>query len=296
MTSTSILQTLRRRWLVLVVPIILCALVASAVAALQPREYSVSSTVWVDTPVPEAPTAGSASTTLSPAAGQLTLLTQLLTTREFVGAVAEQSPYAEDYRSADPLGRLRLTSQIAGMISASTPGPQLLAISTTGDEPERAVALAQAVLQQFQAAQAQIVSTRAKAQMEFDRQQLEAAQRSLAAASSQPGSASLEVAQAQVLEATAAYSASSQLANALSASDLRVVDEPVVAVPSARMKKTVVGGLAGVLAGFTLSALLLLWFLVNDPKRRIASKAHDEEVRDLPASEHFRQGLPESVR
>lgn len=275
----SYVEMLFRHRILLVLPLV-GFLVGTGVAFAQPREYMAISSVWVDAPVPEGSSVTSGGTTpLS--AQQSVQLTQYLSTRAFLTAVAENSPVSETFKQAGPDDADKILAKLAESVSVTTPGPQLMTVSVTTKNAGEATATATALLAQFESFQTADMHRAIQSQADYDKSQLDSAAATLAAAENQltqarrsgqaddPAAAgALERAQKAYADASTAYDKSSRALAAGESTGLRVLDKPDRAWPQARRKTLIIGAAGGTLAGGTLSLLALLVLMARDKTLR----------------------------
>jgi uncharacterized protein involved in exopolysaccharide biosynthesis len=256
--ARSYLETFFRHKYLLMLPVVLGFVVGAFFAFQVPRSYVAGASIWADTNVPDPTTVGTTGGQTPPSAGQAALLTQLLATRSFMQSVVETSPLAQEFGQMDQLQADQLIGEVASTISVATPGPQLMTVSTKRKDPAEAIGLASAVVTQFEQAQGQELTNRAKAQVQYDKKRLEAAQQALRDA---PRSDAI---QSLYAEAAKAYSASTLNLAALQTSGVRVLDEPTGAYPQARRKVLLFGAAGGLLAGLTVALLGLILLMARD--------------------------------
>lgn len=286
--ARSYLETVFRHPLLLLAPIILGFLAGAAFAYTQPREYVASASVWVDTSVPDATTIGTTGGNSPPSAGQAALLSQMLGTRVFLESVAMNSPVAEDFRGLGRLDTDYALSDLGSQVAVSTPGPQVLAVSVTTEDPDDATGVAAAVVEQFEVFKRTKLRERAQSQLDYDQQRLEDAQQALTTAQQEaqaflrenPGvdvtsdpTASTLIAAASTArqtyeDAAASFSVSSLALADAQAATVEVLDPPEVAYPQARMRTLIIGAGGGLAAGLTLSLLMLIFLMARDDTLR----------------------------
>lgn len=300
------LETFFRHPVLLTLPVVIGLLAGGAFALSVPREYVASATIWTDTPVPDAPTIATTGGSSPPSAGQAALMSQLLATRSFMESVAMNSPVAEDLAGLSPVEADWLLGSLAGSISVSTPGPQVMSIAVRMDDPTEVTGVASAVLEQFDRFQRDKAGARAELQAEFDQRQLEDAGKALQQAeadladyleanptsdrSGDPAAGSLiaaaALAQQLYADASAAYALSSAALTDAQTPALEVIDEPTAAYPQSRMKGVLIGAAGGALAGLTLSVLALLVLMARDRSLRDERDAREslgvELVVEIP--------------
>jgi uncharacterized protein involved in exopolysaccharide biosynthesis len=255
------LETFLRHKLILILPVLVCLVVGTALAFRAPREYVAGASLWADTRVPEISTVGTTGGQSPPSAGQATLLMQLLGTRTFTEAVAQVSPLADDYNRADPISAASILAGIRGSATVLTPGPQLMTLSVMSHDPDEAIGIARAIVEQYNLALVDQATTRAEAQVDYNRTQLEVAQNALEESDT-------ESTQAAYAEAAAALNASTADLSIAASTGLRVVDEPDIAFPQARKKGIIFGAAGGFMAGAALALVALVFLMARDRSLR----------------------------
>ena len=276
----SYVEMLFRHRILLALPLV--GFLAGAVFAfVQPREYMAISSVWVDASVPAGSSVGSGGST-PPSTDQSVLLTQYLSTRTFLTAVAGNSPVSEKLKQAGPDEADEILADLAKSVSVSTPGPRLMTVSVTTKSAGEATQTAKALLAQFEGFQAADMHRQVQAQADYDKTQLDGAAAALADAQGQldqvrasssgrandpaaaAAAAAVERAQKAYADAATTYGKSSRAAAAGETTGLRVLDEPNRAWPQARRKTLVIGAAGGTFAGATLTLLALLVLMGRD--------------------------------
>lgn len=249
-----------RHKLILSLPIVVCFVVGTGLAFAVPREYVAHASVWADTRVPEESTVGTTGGQSPPAAGQATLLTQMLATRAFLRSVVQGSPLAAEYLEMGPVEGDRFLSSVGLSVTVLTPGPQLVSISVRGDDASDAVGIAESLLGEFERVQTEQAVNRAKAQVNFTKRQLDAARESMESLTR----SDRESAQALFTEALDAYNNSTVALAAAEAAGVQIIDQPDIALPVGRRKTILFGAAGGLLGGATLSLLLMLVLMARD--------------------------------
>lgn len=281
----SYIETFFRHRVLLMLPLVLGFLVGTVFAFIQPREFKAISSVWIDAPVPAGSSVGGGGNTpLS--TGQSVLLTQYLATRTFLTAVAENSPVSEKFKQAGPDEADKILAKLAGSVSVSTPGPQLMTVTVTAKGASEATGTAEALLAQFERFQITDMHRQVQSQADYDKSQLDSAAAALKEAEHQldqvrgsssgrandPAAAAavaaVELAQKAYAEAATAHGNSSLALAASESTGLRVLDNPDRAYPQARKKTLLIGAVGGMMAGATLSLLALLVLMARDKTLR----------------------------
>lgn len=260
----SVLETIFRHKFLLGLPIVICVVMATAAVLQMGRDYSASGSFWADTPPPHESTNGTTATDddeSPPSAGEATWLQQLLQTRTFMQEVVLASPLADEYKAAEQVAADRILSTTSASISVSAAGPQLVTVSVHRPDGEEALALATAVLSQFEKSKADQSVARAKENVAYNKQVLDAAK---AAAKRSDDTNTL------VLRSEAQQDYDESLVNLKAAESMQllVVDSPVAAYPAPRLQRVALGAIGGFLAGMTLSIVLLLVILSRDTSLR----------------------------
>lgn len=265
--SRSYVEAFFRHKYLLCLPIALGLFVGAILALQVEREYVASTTFWADTPVPQESTNGTTGGPSPPSAGESTLLTQMLATRAFMRSVVETSPLAEEFNAlqnggeAEKVAADYMLGAVGGTIAVGVSGPQLVSVTVTRTDPEEATGLADAVLAQFERAKIDLAVNRAKAELNYNRRVLEAAQRDAADSNDRNVDERLSDAQGAFNEASVGLIAAES-------TGLQIVDHPDLALPQARMKTVAFGGIGGMMAGFTLSLMALILIMTRDRSLR----------------------------
>jgi len=249
----------RHRWLA--VPLVLVPLVALAVGVVQPRHFVSTTNIWSDAPIPNGSTIEQTNPTgTSPSAAQQALLSELLTTRQFVITVAEHTPLAHFVRTQP---RQQVDEALGAMskgISSTTPGPQVLSVTVKDTSPTMAVAVAHAVGTQLVAEEVATLKSRDQAVMSYEQQQMDALLRGLSNA--QGPSAVLAQ---QYTNAEQQYDqAQADFASVGNTTVLGIIDPAGPAQRQGRIKLLLLAGLGGVLAGLAVVTALLALLMARD--------------------------------
>jgi len=229
------------------------------------KTYKSTASLWVDTPpsVPSSigPNLGS-SLAEPPAAAEQAILGELLMTRAFTASVAETALHS---KSANATGETATQLREGGQIVSTVPGGQVLQISYSSPSPAMAQSILGAVITQLRNYTDGLTAQHNEATLAYDREQVKAAQASLAAARSSaatyqaqhpqaasatdPNYASLVTAETnaatQLAQATAALSQAGGNQNWL----IQVTDPPSPATTAplrkTKMAEVILGGLLG---------------------------------------------------
>ncbi len=281
-------ETLLRNKTAVTAPLLVCLAVSLAlVLVLTKPSYQSTTSLWTDAALPNTSTIVAGANGTSPSANYQQVLNELLSTDTFLVSVAKRTPLAPEVTDpASPEGRAALAG-LAKAFSATTPGPQILAVTAKQPTPELAVAVARAVGNELIAQVRARLVQRDQALLSLDRRLLaddqkavNAAQQSLAAyvllhparVASQPDTATnqltatLAAAQTQLASAQNQYDQDVATASqANDASVLSVFDAPSPPVATGRMKKLVFAAAGGLLAGLLLSTGVLYLLSLADP-------------------------------
>ncbi len=255
--NRSYVEAFFRHKFLLCLPIALGLVVGSALAFRVEREYLANASFWADAPVTEASTNGTTGGASPPAAGESTLLMQMLATRAFMRSVVQASPLAEDYAAAAPVEADQMLGTVASTIAVTVSGPQLVGVTVTRTDPVEATGLAQAVLSEFEQAKIDLSVNRAKSALNYQRRVLEAAE------DAAENSNDRETTQ-RLADARAAFDTANVAVVNAESSGLQIVDHPDLALPQARMKTIAFGGIGGMMAGLTVSLMALILTMARD--------------------------------
>lgn len=262
--SRSVLEAVFRHKILLGLPVVVCFLLAAAGGSQMGRDYTAAASFWADTPAPDESTNGTTGTNgggAPPSAGESTWLMQLMQTRAFMRDVVLASPLAEDYNEADPLGADQILGAAAASVAVAATGPQLVTITVHRPDEAEALGLANSVLEQFDKTKVDQAVARAKENVDFNKRALDAAK---AAAKSSDDTTT----ERRLAESQEAFDNSVVSLAAAESTGLTVVDTPDNAHPSSRMQSLIMAAAGGMLAGMTLSIILLLMILSRDTSVR----------------------------
>ena len=317
-------ETFFRHRLLLTAPVLIAFALAAFYGLSQPRKYAAAAAVWTDRQIPFDSTIGTNGGGDSPSMGQSALLSGLLASRTFLMDVAKRSPMAAEVRDSPDTDSALW--RLAGTVTVTTPGPQVLTIAVKEKTPERATGLAEAFVDEFIQTEQEKIRSRAQTQNDYDKKQLDAAalqvqkaQESLTVyEQNHPGSAgsagsasdgpgktdasetslvgSLALAQQHYSEASKAYTASSAALTEAGNGSLDLLDKPTNATPLSRRKAVLISGIGGLLAGGSISLLILLLLVTRD--RAVREEADIEKalglqvvgtIQDLPTLRQARR-------
>ena len=175
MISGKLIETIFHRLWLLAIPLVLTPLLVLALTA-RADSFESRSTVWVSTPIGDAqPSVGQSSAYLSPAQNQVQALNDLLSTELFRQTVARTAGIVSASDSPATVAAVAVRMSIA----ASATGVNLLTITARAVSPERAQAVASAVVTSYQNRGTQEVQRSAASSQEYYTQQLGLAQQTL---------------------------------------------------------------------------------------------------------------------
>jgi uncharacterized protein involved in exopolysaccharide biosynthesis len=269
----SYLETFFRHPLLLSLPLVLALGAALAYGFTTPRTYLATATVWADTRVPADSTIGTSSGgNDAPSTGQQALLTELLATRAFRAAVANDSRGKADLAKASSAPADEDLARLTAAVTATTAGPHVVRVDVKEQSPAAAIGVASAVAQRFLVAEAAQLQARAQEQSRYDKLQLDAAAKNLAHSNSGSVTPAGEAALAQQYsDAAKAYGKSSAAVTQQDSSALSILDKPVRAEPQSRKKPLLFSAVGGLLAGGTISVCALLMLVARDTSAREAA-------------------------
>src|SRR4051812_18549090 len=89
-----------RHRLLLLAPLVIAFMLGAGWGLMQPRTYVAGATMWTDAPLPNDSTV--ANVEAAPSTGQQSLLNELLATRKFLLAVANDSPMRHEVATLSP--------------------------------------------------------------------------------------------------------------------------------------------------------------------------------------------------
>jgi uncharacterized protein involved in exopolysaccharide biosynthesis len=197
---TNYLKTFKRHRILLLLPIALTCILAVWTVAGSPKSYEATSSLWVDTPPPEASSLIDVDPAVAPPADQHQLfLIELLKTRAFRLAVADKSPLrrhfetstAQGWGPTDLLARIRSKAPLDARLAAAlnekrvfstVAGPQVLQIGLRGPTPEVAAGTLRALIAEFEAQRVRLSRQRNITLLGHYRSQSQAAAKGLVAA------------------------------------------------------------------------------------------------------------------
>lgn len=148
---TSYRGTFRRYWWLLCLPLVLGVAGAAFFVVQYHKTYRSDASLWVDTAPPNTSSvgAGAASLPTTPAAGEQTLLSELLTTNAFAVSVAQNSLLGSSLGSQAEI-ELKAASELTStQVGSLVSGPQVLALSYTGSSAALATSTLRAIVKQL---------------------------------------------------------------------------------------------------------------------------------------------------
>jgi capsular polysaccharide biosynthesis protein len=321
------LEVFFRHKLVLILPVVIAFGVCVWRAQSVPRSYFGSTTVWSDTSVPNPSSLDDTQyAAVTPAQQSVTVLQELLATRQFVVAVGHRGPVA-DYltKLGTPAATLddAIAQTLGSGITATPVGPQVLKIMMTGSNPTLIPGTLKAVVDQYVDQVASEHSGRDQASISYYSGRLDAAKKTLDRAntdlvtyqrahpSSTPAS---DPTYSQLLQGVSAASndystlqntyaslqnnskdANAGTQNATETANFHVIDPVRTVFAASRKKKIIFNAVVGLFVGLLVSLLALAALTASD---RTVRGTEDVEgplelevvgtVRDFPRSERRR--------
>lgn len=278
----SYLEVFFRHRLLLTVPILVAAVLAGYYGFSQPRKYSAGVTVFADTAVPNDSTLSTGPVTnTTPAANQQAIFTEFLGIRTFLRDVMEHGPDAATFKSSGPDQQDAALAKLSHSVTVTATGPHVVAIAVQDTSP-RVNNVANLVARSFIQTERDALTGRLKGQGDYDKQQVDAASRSLgdaqkALAAGANSSADVvaqlngTVTQAQQHYSDAATElakSTAELAQVGDDSVLRVLDQADRSVPMSRKKGLILAGAGGLLGGLSISLVLLMIIVASDSSAR----------------------------
>lgn len=183
--STSYRETFRRHRRLFCLPILLGALAAAVFVFGMGKTYKSTASLWVDTSPPVASSVGAntgSALAEPPAASEQAILSELLTTRAFVAAVARNSLLGKSLDSADAVQAKAMEALGAGQVVATVPGGQVLQIGYSASSPAMAQSVLGAVVAQLRNYTKRQTAQHSQETITYAKQQVKDAQTALATA------------------------------------------------------------------------------------------------------------------
>lgn len=313
--TNRIFEIIFRRFIRLLVPIVLLPAVGVLIAFSQPRSYQSTATLWAlhtyqiigatDTPIDP-----QSNTPLTPAQSQVNTLTELLGTQDFSVAVAKESSLAATlHLSSSTLASPEMLDnaylqEISHHVHVTALGYDTFSISYTNENPEEAQKVVEQIIQNYAQQTQQLIALQGKNLLQSYQSQLGQAKQNLDSAlaaeasyvSQHPGVAGAGVStdpkyvllQTQVQQASDAYSTilknistvNQQIEGANSGNLFQVLDTPMVGLPASRLTSFLLAGGAGLGLALLASVLYILILVRRD--QTVHSAPDLEEVIALP--------------
>jgi uncharacterized protein involved in exopolysaccharide biosynthesis len=149
---TRYIETLFRHKKLLCAPLVLILLVSVWYVKTQPKTYTTTTTAWFDNQLPNPSYLdGGTNNQAPPAQTAMNLLTQLLTTRDFLVKAGHRGPLAAELaaqHSSTPVDD-RIAERLSGSVTTAALGSQVLSISMTDPDPKIAPQQLQAIVDEF---------------------------------------------------------------------------------------------------------------------------------------------------
>ena len=274
-------QTFSRHKVALILPIVIALILSGYFAKSAPHKYTSTAAVWFDTSVPNPSSLVSPLPYTTPAAEGQSVLQEFLGTEQFLVSVGHLGPLAGllGKSGASPAA---VDGQIATLLSkaffTTVAGPNIVKITMTGPDPSYIPGTLNAVATAYTNAITSDLKARNVASVATYQSQLDAAKQNLNAANAailtflqqHPGqSATANPTYSQLTQAAAqaqtTYSgvqtnlqqATLSLQNAQAPSSFSVVDRAQAAFQLSGKKHMIFTVVAGMAAGFIISALAL---------------------------------------
>lgn len=289
MTRSYLEMLFRHRRLVLA-PVVIAFLLGTGLALVSPRKYQAQASLWADSSITAASTigtSGSADGQDPPSTGQQALFAELVGTRGFLLEVAQASPLAKTFTGISDQQVDRKLTALRATIKSETAGPHILNISVSRPSAAQAEQLDTVLVAHFLTDQEDLLRRRAQTEITYLKQQLDAAQADVVAASKtgiQSGAladAVLQTAQQQRLEAQQNYEKAKAATAAIGNEGvLYVRDKPDNAVRLSRLKTLVLGAFGGLLAGLTIGLITLVVLMAR--QRSATTDSELEALLGLP--------------
>ena len=274
-------------------PVIVAITAAVGYEVHAPRSYISTATLWCDASLPNLSTiAGDANLPTTPSADKQAVLLEFLHTQTFDDAIARHTPMAAELATESPVAFRASADAIAGSVTLSTPGPQVLGISVKGASPVIAQGILQAVIAEFTAELTTTLQQRAQSLATLDQTQVTASAVTLANAQAalatylrtHPAAGTLTDPEANLLESevnaalqqhnSAEGTFTQNQQEAVGATDpnaFHVIDAPSMPVlPEPRAKRLIEAGVGGLLAGGLITVAALVLLVVMDTTIRTA--------------------------
>jgi uncharacterized protein involved in exopolysaccharide biosynthesis len=291
-----------RHKIALILPIILSLGAAGGYAVKAPRSYQSAATMWADASLPNASTlqAQTPAGQSTPSQIEAAVLEEFLHTLEFDMDVAKRTSLAHYVETQPAPEADEAAYQLAGTISITSPGPQIMSIGATEKSATLAGAAANAVVDEFLDHVTFALQSRDQSLVAYYKGQVATSTAALNAAEAQlgayllthPVSATQTDSQANQLSGQISYLQQQQanyqanydqaeldLAHAGDPNALHVIDAPQTPVrPLGRKKTLLLAGVAGLVIGLIVSLVILIFMVVQD---RVVRDAADLDPLQL---------------
>jgi hypothetical protein len=277
-------ETFRRHRLRYLLPALLAAVVVAGATYKSPS-YVSSASLWVDNQAsgPSSLSVGPGNVqTQTPSSAELSVLSELLTTKEFDAAVVTGAGLGHvTANSTSPL-----LSLVSGGITATTPGPQVLTLTAKASSPAIAHSLVKSVITQLQDFSSKWARQFASSAVAYYEAQVASANQDAAKAATDGNRSSENTASSALSTATAGLSqAQAELNGQNSFTTVSVLDQPTFdAAPTSGLTGPVEKGIGGALAALVASFLVIV---MRTPSGR---DRWDEEMSDQSSAST--EGVP----
>jgi uncharacterized protein involved in exopolysaccharide biosynthesis len=291
---TRYIETFFRHKVLLLAPLVLTLLLSGWYVKSQPTTYTSSAKIWHDNQLPGPgyldPTGSNGQ---APATTAQTLLTQLLSTDDFLVKAALRGPMADYIRTQpDPAASAKKVADTMGSsVSAFAAGPQILSVSLTGRDPVLAPKELGAVVDEYFDYVKTLRGAREQAMVNYYQPRLDAANTALqnaqtaqvayvqthpsASAPLTPDptyaalTAAVTSAQNQFNDAQKNFTQADQaLTTEQAQASSRVIDPPGAPIASSKKKAAVFAGGAGLFFGLLVGLLGLIALTAADTAAR----------------------------
>jgi len=291
---TRYIETFFRHKVLLITPLVLTLLLSVWYVSKQPTTYSPSTAVWFDNQLPNPGYLDPmGSNGPAPSTTALTLLSQLLSTQDFLDKTA-QRPELADYIRTQPnptLAQEEMAASIGSSVAGAAVGPQILRIFNSGRDPGLATKQLEAVVGQYFDTAKTLRGAREQALVDYYKPRLDDATSRLQDAQSQqlaylqthpasatPGSAdpvysaltaAVQTAQNQYNDVQKNYTAADQgLTTEQAQVASHVIDPPSAPVAGSKKKSAIFAGGAALFFGLLVGLLGLIALTAADTAAR----------------------------
>ncbi len=251
-------ETFRRHRLRYLLPALLAA-VAVAGATYKAPSYVSTASLWVDNQVsgPSSLSVGPGNVqSQTPSSAELSVLAELLTTKEFDAAVVSGAGLG--HVTADSTSPL--LSLVSGGITATTPGPQVLTVTADASSPTVAHSLVKSVITQLQDFSSKWAHQFASSAVAYYQAQVASANQDAAKAATDGSRSSQNTASSALSTATAGLSQSqAELNGQNSFTTVSVLDQPTFdTAATSGLSGPIEKGLGGAIAALVASFLVIV--------------------------------------